>query len=69
MVANLRLVTRRVRQQVEFIPHIVPRSSNGRTIGSGPIYLGSNPSLGTLRGSPIYIGSNPSLRTLVISTL
>lgn len=25
----------------------IPRSSNGRTTGSGPVYWGSNPYLGT----------------------
>ncbi len=27
---------------------VIPRSSNGRTTASGAVYLGSNPSLGTI---------------------
>jgi hypothetical protein len=37
--------------------HFSPRSSNGRTTGSGPVNLGSNPSLGTK-----WYGVNKALR-------
>lgn len=49
------------------------RSSNGRTTGSGPVNLGSSPSLTALKrnekigvSGTVYLGSSPSLTARII---
>ena len=49
-------ISQAVRQLVAPVLLKVPRSSNGRTTGSGPVNPGSSPGLGTLRGSPRHAG-------------